>query len=101
MRQILEMGQIQDRCIHNNTFRQMRDSDLHTWIYSQIYRRIHPTDLQADLQMDLQAMIFKSGWIYSHDLQVHRQGLEATLQQNSSLVSFKFQADTSTERENS
>ena len=49
MRQI----QIQDRCIHNNTFIQVRDPDLHTDLHPNL-QEDPPTDLQADLQTDLQ-----------------------------------------------
>ena len=49
-----QMRQIQDRCIHNNTFRQMRDPDLHMDLQPNL-QEDPPTDLQADLQMDLQA----------------------------------------------
>ena len=88
-----QMGQIQDRCIHNNTFRQMTDPDLHTDLQSNL-QADPTTDLQMDLQTDLQVRTD-----LQLDLWVHRQGLEATLQPNSPMV--LFQAETSTGREKS
>ena len=81
--EIMELGQIQDRCIHNNTFRQMRDPDLHTDLQED-----PPMDLQADLKTDLQTNL-QVRIDLQPDLRVH-QGLEAT---NSPLV--LFQAETS------
>ena len=53
--EIMEISQIQDRCIHNNTFRQMRDPDPHTDLQPNL-QADPPMDLQADLQTtDLQA----------------------------------------------
>ena len=97
MGQILEMKQvrqIQDRGIHS-TFRQVRDPNPHTDLQPNL-QEDPPMDLQADLQMDLEADL-QVRTDLQPDLQVHKQGFEGTLQQNSSLVS--FQAETSTERE--
>ena len=95
--EIMEMGQIQDRCIHN--FKQMLDPDLHTDLQPNL-QADPPTDLQADLQMDLQANL-QVRMDLQPDLQVHTQGLEATLQPGSPLVSFQSQAETLTGREKS